>query len=111
MAKRNKQTGTPNSKSIGASGKKWAKSLNPWGKPTPKRSVPSGGVGSTTKKKPRMDPQLLGMKYPPNDPLLWPVEIDKVNHTQAPPTSGINAAVIAKNNAAVENAYTRAKYQ
>jgi hypothetical protein len=60
--------------------------------------------------KPIPDPSLKGMDYPPNDPLLWPVVPNVANGMQ-PSASGINAAVIAKNNSAVEQAYHRAGYQ
>jgi hypothetical protein len=108
-----KLTGSPNKKSIGASARKFARTLNPWGFNVPKRGVPKGvsSPGGSSMRKPIPDPQLKGMDYPANDPLLWPVEIDKVNHTRQPSSSGINAAVIAKNNAAVEQAYHRAGYQ
>lgn len=109
-----KQTGTPNKKPIGASGKKYGKTTNPWGGPNiPKGPVPKGtnSASGSSMNKPIPDPSLFRMDYPPNDPLYWPVEIDTVNHIRQPSTSGITAAVIAKNNAAVEHAYTRDGYQ
>jgi hypothetical protein len=109
---RGKQTGTPNKKSIGASARRFARTLNPWGFNVPKRGVPKGvsSPGGSSMRKPVPDPQLKGMDYPTNDPLYWPV-VPNVANGRQPSTSGINANVIAKNNAAVENAYTRAKYQ
>jgi hypothetical protein len=113
-AKKGKGTGTPNKKPIGASARKYANTLNPWGGPNiPKGAVPKsvGNPSGSSMRKPTPDPQLRGMDYPANDPLLWPVEIDKVNHTRQPSSSGISSTVINKNNTAVEQAYTRAKYQ
>jgi len=110
---RGSRTGTPNTHSIGASAKKFARTLNPWGFNVPKGQVPKGvsSAGGSSMRKPIPDPQLRSMDYPINDPLQWPVEIDTVNHIRQPSTSGINAAVIAKNNSAVEEAYHRAGYQ
>ena len=110
---RGKATGTPNRKSIGASARRFARTLNPWGFNVPKKSVPKGTnfAGGSSMRKPVPDPSLRGMDYPVNDPLQWPVLIDTVNHVRQPSTSGINANVIAKNNAAVEEAYHRAGYQ
>ena len=112
-AKKGKGTGSPNTKSIGASARKWGSTLNPWGKNIPMRGIAKtfGSPSGSSMKKPHPDPSLKGMDYPANDPLLWPVEIDKINHTKAPPTSGISPAVINKNNLAVEQAYHRAGYQ
>jgi hypothetical protein len=112
-AKKGKGTGTPNKKSVGASGKKFGSTLNPWGGPNiPKPQVPKsvGSASGSSMRKPVPDSQLRGMDYPANDPLLWPV-VPNVANGRQPSSSGITPAVIAKNNAAVEQAYTRAKYQ
>jgi hypothetical protein len=112
---RGKQTGSPNTKPLGASGKKPSKTLNPWGGPNiPKGSVPKGTNSAgpaSSMAKPTPDPQIYGMDYKPNDPLYWPVELSALNYIRQPSTSGVNANVIAKNNAAVEHAYTRDHYQ
>jgi hypothetical protein len=111
---RGPQTGTPNTKPIGASGQKFGKTLNPWGGPNiPKGQVPKGtnsASGSSTSK-PTPDPQLFGMDYDGRDPLQWPVVLDLVNHVRQPSISGITPNVINKVNAAVEHAYTRDGYQ
>jgi hypothetical protein len=109
---RGKQTGTPNKKSIGASARKFARTLNPWGFNVPKGRVPKGvsSAGGSSMRKPVPAPQLKGMEYDGSDPLAWPV-VPNVANGRQPSVSGINANVIAKNNAAVEQAYTRAKYQ
>jgi hypothetical protein len=106
-------TGTPNTKSIGASAKKWANTLNPWGGPNiPKTPVNRLAPSGSSMRKPIPDPSLKGMDYPPNDPLLWPVVPNwDGSYTRQPSASGINSAVIAKNNSAVEEAYHRAGYQ
>jgi hypothetical protein len=111
---RGKATGTPNTKPIGASGKNFGTTLNPWGGPNiPKGSVPKGtnNAGGSSMRKPVPDPQLFDTGVRSSDPLEWPVELDLVNHTRQPSTSGITQAVIDKNNAAVEHAYTRDGYQ
>ena len=111
-AKHGKGTGTPNKKPIGAGNKKVNASLNPWGGPNiPKMPLGRPAPSGSSMRKPIPDPSLKGMDYPPNDPLLWPVVPDFVNYTRPPSQSGINSAVIAKNNSAVEEAYHRAGYQ
>jgi hypothetical protein len=111
-AKKGSGTGTPNKKSIGASAKKWANTLNPWGGPNiPKVPVVRLAPSGSSMRQPIPDPSLKSMDYPPNDPLLWPVIPDRVGYTRPPSHSGINTNVINKNNAAVEQAYTRAHYQ
>lgn len=111
---RGSQTGSPNTKSIGASARKFARTLNPWGFNVPKGSVPKGvsSAGGSNMRKPIPDPQLKGMDYPANDPLLWPVVPNwDGTYTRQPSSSGISPEVIAKNNSAVEEAYHRAGYQ
>jgi hypothetical protein len=110
---RGKATGTPNTKSIGASAKKFANTLNPWGFNVPKGSVPKAVslAGGSSMKKPIPAPELFGMQYDGRDPLQWPVELDLVNHIRQPSVSGITPAIIAWNNQIVEHAYTRDGYQ
>jgi len=112
---RGPQTGTPNTKPIGASGQKFGKTLNPWGGPNiPKGQVPKGtnsASGSSTSK-PVPDPQLFDTGVRSSDPLEWPVVLNwDGSYTRQPSTSGITANVINKVNAAVEHAYTRDGYQ
>lgn len=94
-------------------GKLASKIRSPWGTPGVGRKL-KGSIGkvygsSTRQQKP--DSQRFSMDYPRNDPLMWPVEVDRVGHTKAPPQSGMTTAKINANNAAVEHAFTRAKYQ
>jgi hypothetical protein len=109
VAKRNKQTGTPSTK---FSGKKAKRSLPPWGLPVPARfKAAFGNVSGTSRRKATPAPELKGMNYQHNDPTQWPVEPDYVNHTRAPDPYGITDTVRTNYNAAIEHAYTRAKYQ
>jgi len=112
-AKKGKGTGTPNKKPIGAGNKPVKASLNPWGGPNiPKIPLAQAAPSGSSMKQPIPDPSLKGMDYPPNDPLLWPVVPNwDGSYTRQPSESGITAAVSNKNNCAVEQAHTRAKYQ
>lgn len=122
-AKHGKQTGTKNTKAIGAALRKARKVINPWGPIVPNRRVGKvNGIGqsvtgrsSTVRgsatRKPRPDPSLRSMDYPRNDPLAWPVEVDTTTHVRQPSQSGITSSVIANVNASIEQAYTRDKYQ
>jgi hypothetical protein len=118
-----KQLGSKNTRAIGAAFKKFGKTLNPWGPNIPVRRVGhtndlgqsrtargNTAYGSSTKK-PTPAPELKGMQYTKNDPTQWPVEPDYVNHTRAPDPYGITSTVVTNVNKAVEDAYTRAKYQ
>jgi hypothetical protein len=116
MAKRNKQTGTPSSKDITRKGSKATKIKNPWGGPNiPKRNpskranAVSGSSRRQAKSAPELAPQTKG--YPANQPSQWPVVPDYAGHTRTPSLSGVNTTTAASHNAAVEHAYTRAKYQ
>lgn len=122
-AKRGKQTGTKNTKRIGAALKKFGKTINPWGPIVPNTRIgKTNGIGQTASgrgnftggsstRKPTASPQLRGMDYPRNDPTQWPVEPDFVNHTRAPDPYGITPTVIANVNKSIEDAYTRDGYQ
>jgi hypothetical protein len=111
---RGKQTGSPNTKSIGASAKKFANTLNPWGFNIPKGQVPKAvsSAGGSNMKQPIPDPQLRGMDYDGSDPLAWPVVPNwDGSYTRQPSISGITPTVIAHHNQQVEHAYTRDGYQ
>jgi hypothetical protein len=113
VAKRNKQTGTPNPKNYSKGSGKINRTRSPWGTPGVAARVKGawGKVYGSSRRQSRPAPEERGMQYPVNQPSQWPVEIDRVNHTLAPPLSGYVTNVANKNNAAVEHAYTRAKYQ
>lgn len=117
-----KQLGTKNKKPIGASLKKFAKTVNPWGPNVPNKRIgltnaigqsmgtrANATYGSATKK-PTPAPELRSMQYPKNDPLMWPIEPD-AGHTHPPSQSGITAQVRTNVNKSVEDAYTRDGYQ
>jgi hypothetical protein len=122
-AKHGKQTGTKNTKAIGAVFKKARKTVNPWGPILPNRRIGKvngigqsitsrvGRVRGSATRKPTPDASLRSMDYPRNDPLAWPVEIDTTTHVRQPSQSGITSSVIANVNASIEQAYTRDKYQ
>lgn len=114
MAKRNKQTGTPNPKNYTKGSSRLSKTMNPWGKPVARKAKGLLGrvSGSSVRKSrsaPELAPQTRG--YPKNQPSQWPVMPDYVNHTRTPSLSGVNNTTAASHNAAVERAYTRAGYQ
>lgn len=109
-----KQTGSPGKTDYSRKGKRASRIINPWGRPIPARiSSAWGRVSGSSRRQstpsPELAPQTKG--YPRNKPSEWPVVTDVVGHTKAPPTSGYTSAVAAANNAAVEHAFTRAKYQ
>lgn len=118
-----KQLGGKNTKPIGASLKKFAKTINPWGPNVPNKRIGlTGAIGQSMRtranttygsatKKPTPAPELKGMQYPKNDPTAWPVEPDFVNHTRAPDPFGITAQVITNVNKSIEDAYHRDGYQ
>lgn len=121
-AKRGKQTGSKNTKTIGGR-QKATRVVNPWGPIVPNRNIGhTNGIGQSIKniygrvrgsatRKPVPASELKGMQYPANDPGKWPVEPDFVNHTRAPDPYGITPAVEASWNQALENEYHRAGYQ
>lgn len=113
MAKRNRQTGTPNPKNYSRGSGKITKTRMPWGTPgvAARAKGMLGKVSGSSRRQSRPAPEERGMQYPKNQPSQWPVMPDYVNHTLAPPSSGYTSNVAAKNNAAVEHAYTRAGYQ
>ena len=117
-----KQTGTKNTRAIGAAFKKFGKTINPWGPNVPNKRIgltnaigqSVTGRGSTTTgsstKKPTIDPSLRGMNYPKNDPTQWPIENPPGSfNTQDP--FGLTSQARANINASVEHAYTRDGYQ
>lgn len=123
MAKFSKsQTGSKNKKPIGAALKRAGNILPPWGKNVPQKSVGrTNGIGQSKRTKvnvvagsatraPHLDSSLLGMRYPKNDPLQWPVEPDLTGYTLPPPVSGYTSEVATANNTAVNNAFKRAGY-
>lgn len=121
-AKKGKQTGTKNTRSI-AKAQKRTTTVDPWGPIVPNRRVgKTNGLGQSQNakmnttagsatRKPTPAPELRSMQYPKNDPLQWPVEIDTATHTRQPSVSGVTSTVITNVNQSIENAYTRAKYQ
>jgi hypothetical protein len=109
------RTGTRNTQSIGASGQRFSKTLNPWGFNVPKGKVAQGSIMGSATKKPVADPQIWGMDYPKwaprNDPLYWPVVLSALGGVRQQSVSGITPAIITWWNQTVEHAYTRDKYQ
>lgn len=108
-----KQTGTVNKKDYTGKARKISKLIMPWGRPIPKSQRSTGRVSGSSTRQSHSDPSLAPQTrgYPRNKPSQWPVEPDFVNHTLAPPLSGVNQSVSDVHNASVENAYKRAGYQ
>lgn len=108
------QLGSKNKKNYSRGSGKINQTMNPWGKAVGFKARTAWGrvSGSSTrqpKSSPALAPQTAG--YPRNDPLNWPVEPDLSGHTLPPSSSGLTAAVAARVNASVEQAYHRAGYQ
>lgn len=120
-AKKGKQTGSKNTKAIGGKQKR-TNTVDPWGPIVPNRRIgKTNGIGQSVTarnnrttgsaaRKPVPDPALKSMPYPKNDPLQWPVEIDKTTHTRQPSVSGVTPTVITNVNAAVNHAFKRTGY-
>jgi hypothetical protein len=118
-----KQLGTKNSKAIGASLKRFASTITPWGPNVPNKRIgltnaigqSATGRGNTTygssTRKPTPDASLRGMQYAKNDPLQWPIENPPGTYTQQQDVSGITAQARTNINSSIENAYTRDGYQ
>ena len=99
-----KQTGTPST--WGQSGKA-SKSVDPWGKPQPKKppAKARNSVKGSSRKQATPDPQLKGMDYPPNDPRQWPIVGAKRPSPTAPTQANVD-----RQNAIVNNAFKRGGY-
>lgn len=104
---RKSQTGTAST--FGASRSTTHVVKTPWGAAIPKRTRAGGRPGGSSTRKPRPDPQLRGMSYPPNDPLQWPLEVPTQRSDLNLP-SGNSAAKATFNNNAVNKAFQRGGY-
>jgi hypothetical protein len=121
-AKRGSQTGSKNTRSIGAAFKKFGRTINPWGPNVPNRRVGlTNSIGQTSRSRtnstrgsatrmPRPDPSLRGVDYPPNDPVQWPIENLPGSHTPQQDPFGLNDTIRSNINTSINHAFKRAGY-
>lgn len=84
--------------------------LAPWGKPITRSTRSRGSTPrGSAHRRPKPDPQLRGMDYPPNDPLQWPIESPAVRG-DLPKPSGMTANKATFNNTVVNKAFQRGGY-